>query len=560
MSAAQAQAYATSSDPAVHNVRDANATADADAWAGWGGSILNDRWSSTAQVSSVNIKSLALKCSIDFPSGVSAPATLHKGIAYFAAWNGSVAALDYAACQVKWQINATDIIYRFNPNLTAGQLASTSQVARTSPQIDAANGVLFFGTQTWALLVAADLKTGAVLATTQVNPHEFAVVTISPTFYNGTIYVGASSDEEQVAALADPTYQCCSFIGNAAAFTFDKTTNTFTTKWNTSMIPVEANANATDSTGRWSGNGVWGSQPAIDEARSQVFYATGNLYTLPDAYFSCGVQNLTYANATCDVPGVYSESVLALDLETGSPKWHRQLSPLDAWTLACGVPGSFPGNTTLCPQTNPGTDADFGMAPALVLGSKRGMPGKDVVTLGQKNGNLYALAAEDGSVAWASMVTPGSEGGGLSWGVAVDDAAVYFTGINYASKDWTLLPSGQVINSSGFGAVNLTTGQTMWAAAVPAGQTTQIYPTVVGDLVLTGWTSPSVSGGLFNISTPYVGGLLALDKKTGETLLSYPLNGTFYGGIAVSGNYLMLGTGYNHGFVPGSFLVFAVGA
>lgn len=69
------------------------------------------------------------------------------------------------------------------------------------------------------------------------------------------------------------------------------------------------------------------------------------------------------------------------------------------------------------------------MAPAFVYGSVADTPNKqDTVVVGQKNGNLYALSAIDGSTLWATVTSPDGTEGGLSWGVAVDDVAVYFTG------------------------------------------------------------------------------------------------------------------------------------
>lgn len=70
----------------------------------------------------------------------------------------------------------------------------------------------------------------------------------------------------------------------------------------------------------------------------------------------------------CLPSNIWQESVLALDITTGIPNWIRQLSPIDVWNAACGVPGYFERNETLCPGAF-GPDADFGMAPAFVPGS-----------------------------------------------------------------------------------------------------------------------------------------------------------------------------------------------
>jgi outer membrane protein assembly factor BamB len=100
------------------------------------------------------------------------------------------------------------------------------------------------------------------------------------------------------------------------------------------------------------------------------------------------------------------------------------------------------------------------MAPAFVpFGDSDSGWKKDLVTLGQKNGNLYALDAATGEIEWATATSPGVPGGGLMWGVAVDEARVYFTAVNFANQPWTLLPSNATTNGSGFGAAGLGGGE-----------------------------------------------------------------------------------------------------
>jgi hypothetical protein len=60
-------------------------------------------------------------------------------------------------------------------------------VSRTSPQID--GNVLYFGTLTHALAAAVNRLTGKLLGTVQTNPLPLAVVTMSPTFFDGKLFV-----------------------------------------------------------------------------------------------------------------------------------------------------------------------------------------------------------------------------------------------------------------------------------------------------------------------------------------------------------------------------------
>ncbi|KAH8902260.1 Quino protein alcohol dehydrogenase-like protein [Coniochaeta sp. PMI_546] len=478
-----------------------SAIASEDPWNGWGANTWNNRFASTnRKISSSTIKSLSVHCQIPVPGGVSANPTIVQGLAYFPTWNGSLFALDYSTCKVKWEINVTQIIVDFKPLALPADFTFVP-ASRTSPQVDLANNVIYFGTLTWALMVAADLKTGKVLGVKQINSHPFAINTVSPTFYGDIIYTGASSTEES-AVTALTGYKCCSFVGNAVALKFSRQTGKFTTIWDVPMLP----ADDPKQPGAWSGAAIWGSEPSIDARRKQVFYATGNVYTVPDAYVPCLTNNTTTSSSKCLPDRVWQESVLALDLYSGKVNWVRHLGALDAWTTACNVPV----NSELCPGT-PGVDADFGMAPSFVPSGGKG--GKDVVVLGQKNGNLYSISADNGAVQWATAVGPGSTSGGLSWGVAVDGKNVYFTEINAGQAAWRPQPmNSTVITNSAYGAASLLTGAIVWETPV------------------------------------------ANNMATGEILLDFPLDTYSQGGISVYDKYIFVGSGY-HALVPGSFYV-----
>ncbi|ORY04447.1 quinon protein alcohol dehydrogenase-like superfamily [Clohesyomyces aquaticus] len=440
-----------------------------DEWSGWGANYYNNRWASQNKaISTSNIQSLAAHCKIFYPIGISATPVLSGNTAYYPTWDGLFVAIDYTSCQVFWQTNVTEIIAKF-ASISDVQLAQTKQISRTSPQV--AGNVLYFGTQTHALMVAVDRSTGAFLGAYQTNSHPLAVITMSPTLFEDKVFVGVASVEENLSL--DPTYKCCSFVGNVVALSFNKETKSFKLLWDIPMIPkVEADLG-------WSGIGVWGSQPSIDIARRQ-------------------------------------ESVIAFDIDLGIINWVHQLPALDAFSAACGFAGLFPQNKTLCPQI-PGEDTDFGMAPTFVPGSASTPYRKDVVVVGQKSGILYAFSAQAGQLFWSTATGPGGLGGGLSWGIAVDDTRVYFTQINTQEVDWQIQPSNLTINRSAYGAVSLASGDILWETASPAAGT------------------------------------------TGEIVLDHTLDTTFHGGIAVQDRYVLFGLGYS-GFqpkalVPGSFNV-----
>jgi len=169
-------------------------------WTGWGGNIFNNRWARETSVSSESVHTLKQHCQLGgFAHGISAAPALHNHVVYFPSWNGLMTAYDYEDCEVKWQTNISAYLEQYSAP-SAYQAAFTSPVSRTSPQID--GDVLYIGTLRYALLLALDINTGSVLAHTVVNTHPLAIVTMSPTFYRGIVFVGAASGEEQ--ATVDP--------------------------------------------------------------------------------------------------------------------------------------------------------------------------------------------------------------------------------------------------------------------------------------------------------------------------------------------------------------------
>ena len=456
-----------------------------------------------------------------------------NNIAYYPTSNGSFYALNIGTCDYVWQVNVTKICYDFQP-LSALQENNTLPISRSSPQAD--GDVLYFATQAHALIVAVDLNTGNFLGTVQVSNHPLAILTMSPTVYDGKIFIGASSQEE--SASVDPEYDCCNFIGNFAAYSFDRSANKFTQLWSLNTLP---------SGQGWSGASVWGSQPAIDPTRKQVFVGTGNTYVYPPEYEKC-----LNETASCLPPDVWQDSVIAIDIPSGKANWRRSISPLDGWVMACGYADAPVSNSPLCP-VRPGPDADFGMAPTFVpaaLGT--GTTGDDSIVIGQKNGNLYSFNAVTGDIQWNIMTSSVSEAGGLSWGIAVDELRIYFTAINFGSLSWTLQTSGSSINNSAFGAANLKTGDIVWETACPDDQLSYSPPGAVNDVVFVGKSGSRTA----QIS----GAVLALSKTTGSILHSWPVDSVQHGGIMAQGGFMMFGTGYHfvNPFKNGSFYVYGL--
>ncbi|KAK5694579.1 hypothetical protein LTR97_009169 [Elasticomyces elasticus] len=495
-------------------------------WTGWGGNILNNRWNDHTTINKATVQNISRHCHLGgFAQGVSAAPAIHEGVAYFPSWDGHVTAFAYETCEVKWQTNITAYLEEYAvPDVH--QAAFSAPASRTSPQID--GDVLYVGTLRYALLLALDITTGAILANVQINPHPLAVVTMSPTFYNGKVFVGTASQEESAATDSVK----------------------FHAVWNRTMLP------SPNEPGGWSGVGVWGSQPSIDVARNQVFIATGNVYEIPEAVQAC--INATSSNSSdlaCYPSSVWHEAVIALDIDCGNVNWIKILSPLEAWNAACGIAGVTP-KSDACPP-NPGPDADFGMAPAFVPARIGATPnGHDVVVIGQKTGDLYAMDAADGSMMWATIVGPDTSSfGALVWGVAVDASRVYFTVQDPLYETWRSQPSGKNTSNAAYGAVELCNGSITWEVPVPLNSTSYGPPSVTQDVALFPRMGHFIPPTLANGTT---GSVVILDSASGIIVADIPADYIVYGSVAAEGPFIMFGTGYHGSTAFGSFNVFKV--
>jgi polyvinyl alcohol dehydrogenase (cytochrome) len=141
---------------------------------------------------------------------------------------------------------------------------------------------------------------------------------------------------------------------------------------------------------------VWGA-PTLDVKRRRLYVTTGNNYSPP-------------ATATTD-------SIMALDLDTGAIVWSKQVLPSDVYNSACST---TPVGAT-CPAGN-GPDYDFG-SPAILVSTTGG---RELLLAGQKSGVVWAFDPDkNGEVMWETRVGQGGINGGVQWGMASDGEYVY---------------------------------------------------------------------------------------------------------------------------------------
>lgn len=216
-------------------------------------------------------------------------------------------------------------------------------------------GKLFMGTLD-AKLVALDAKTGKLLWETQIeDPEKGYSETMAPTVVEGRVLIGTNGGE----------YGIRGFVKS-----FDAETGKL--QWTFHTIPEKGHEGVwavNDATGRdmhrdiaaekaqlakdssfykTLGGGVW-MNPAVDLKSRTIFFVVGN--PSPDLY---GAER----------PGdnLYTDSIVAVSLDTGAYKWHFQYIAHDVWDLDAVSP----------PILVDVKDKDGKMVPAVMHGGKTG--------------------------------------------------------------------------------------------------------------------------------------------------------------------------------------------
>jgi polyvinyl alcohol dehydrogenase (cytochrome) len=467
-------------------------------WNGWGADSSNTRFQTqkTAGFTAEQVPRLKLKWAFGFPgaSSVWGQPAIFGGRVFLGVDTGFVYALDAATGCVYWSFEAE-----------AG--------VRTAITID--SGKAFFGDMK-ANVYAVNATTGELIWKVRVEDHPMARITGAPKLFEGRLYVPVASSEE--GAGGNPRYPCCTFRGSVAALD----AGTGHQIWKTYVIadtpqPTTKTAAGVQQFGP-AGAGVW-SSPTIDPKLQALYVGTGDAYTEPAAKTS--------------------DSVIAMDLETGKIQWVAQDTGNDTWLAGCTA-NNPTGN---CPEKL-GPDHDFASPPIL-----KTLPnGRRVLVVGQKSGNVWAHDPDrKGAVVWKTALVANTTefGGKIIWGGAADDRNAYFG-----------------LGTGGIAAVQIRDGERKWftplqpapAMARHAGQ----------DGPITAITGVVFSGG-------WDGVLRALSSADGHVVWEYDtaheydtVNGlTARGGSigaagpTIAGGMLFTGSGYpgvKNG-VPGNVLL-----
>ncbi|MBK9467185.1 MAG: PQQ-binding-like beta-propeller repeat protein [Gammaproteobacteria bacterium] len=346
----------------------------------WGFGAHNTRFlREGVAITATNIGQLELAWSLALPqvTDMRSQPVAAGSLLFLGTQTGNLLALDQASGCVHWASRAV------------GGIRSALTLAATPDGV----ATLFFADDL-GTVYAVDARTGIARWHVDVRLFPSSVVSGSPSYHDGRLFVPLSSFE--VAAAGMPTHACCRSHGGVRAL--DAQSGEVLWTWH-SAPAAEPTGKSAAGVQRWgpSGASVW-STPTIDAKRGLLYVGTGQNFSRP-------------ATAT-------SDAVIALGIDDGKPRWQFQALADDVWNGACQLAGPN------CPE-HPGPDWDIGASVVLSTAPA----GRDTLLAGQKSGELFALDPDArGKLLWRKRLSQGTPNGGNSgihWGMASDGVHVF---------------------------------------------------------------------------------------------------------------------------------------
>jgi len=436
-------------------------------WNGWSIGETNARQVTAAQAGfgAKDLGLLKLKWAFGFPGANAAfgQPTVVDGRLFVGSANGTLYSLEASSGCVYWTFKAPGTVRSAVTVGRAGGLA-----------------IAYFG-DVAANVYAVNARTGELVWKAKTDEHPVARVTGAPRLEGGRLYVPVSSVEE--VPPANPKYGCCTFRGSVVAYE----AATGKQIWKTYSIPDPARPTRVNAAGTQlhgpAGGAIWTS-PTIDRKNKVLYVGTGNSYADPAARTT--------------------DAVLAIELETGSVLWSKQLTPGDGWNFSCSNP-----NKSNCPEER-GEDFDIGASPVLAeLGG-----GKRLLLVGQKSGVVYGLDPERrGEMVWQTRVGKGSALGGVMWGMAAGRDAL-FVPVSDVNK-------GKPDEVGGLAALRIATGEKLWHAAPRRPECMGKFGCTAAQMAPATLLDSAVLSGAMD------GTLRAYDAATGEVIWEFATNREF---------------------------------
>jgi alcohol dehydrogenase (cytochrome c) len=297
-------------------------------WLSYSGTPLNQRYSGLTQITPANVKNLQLQWIWQARSleKFETTALVVNGVLYTVQAPNDVVALDAETGRPYWT-------FAYSPSADARTCCG-----RVNRGLAILGDTLYMGTID-AHLLAIDAKSGELLwNTTVAKSSERYSITMSPLIVKDKVIIGTAGGDGPIR-------------GQIAAFD----AKTGKELWRFFTIPGSGEpGNETWSGNSWmtGGAGVWNAG-AYDTETNLAFFGTGNPAPDWDGRSRLG-------------DNLYSDSVVAIDADTGKLKWHYQFTPHDE------------------------LDYDSTQVPVLADVQFRGRPRK-VMLWANRNGLMYVL-------------------------------------------------------------------------------------------------------------------------------------------------------------------------
>ena len=479
-------------EPAAGNVTESRVLAEADSGDNWlvnGGRFSGEHFSPQSRISDENVGELGLAWAADIPSpiGLSAEPLVIDGVVYLTGIRSVVYALDATDGALLWQ---------FDPQVRLDMGFGNSLWSRWNRGVAVWEGRVYVGTGD-CRLVAIDAAAGAQLWEAAVcDPTEGMGpgITGAPRVGGGRVYMGYAGSDTAVR-------------GSVTAFDADSGEEL----WRFWTVPGDPE-NGFESdvlemasrtwTGGWAqagGGAVWDGIRYDPETGLVIF---GTASTVP-------------LNVAMRGPGdnLFTNSVVAVDAETGAYRWHYQTVPEDAWDYDATMPKIV-------------TDITF-------QGRSR-----RVVLEAPKNGFLYVLDANTGRLLAADAIATVTWASGIDAETGrpvVNPEAQYFTD-----------PSGAAVRvwPNVWGSHNwqpMSYSPVTGLVYIPVADMPSTY--VGGDLLGMGVDIEALGYGPDEEIPPDVGRLLAWDPAAREArwTVDHPI--AYNGGVlSTAGNLVFQGT------------------
>ena len=312
-----------------------------------------------------------------------------NGVVYFGDWSGMVYAVDAETGEQIWATQVEKEVKSMWPwHGFAGTGALSEDMLIEASVEGRAYGI--------------DRTSGEVVWETQIADNQYAGNLSRLLHYNGRVYLGLQSVEEPLSKKnkdLQPQFQ-----GKVMAL--DAETGDLV--WELPLVEDPHN-----------GIAVWSSF-SVDPNLNLLYFATGNNYT--------------------GKPTDLSDSMIAVDADTGEIAWHYQVTSNDVWL----------------PVQAKGPDFDFGAGPQL-FDAKIDGEMRHLVGAGQKSGFYSVFDRETGEHVWSTFIGFADIGGGIRGEAGIGADAIYVWSNNSyidgkSPKDYPITVK----------ALDKATGQTLW--------------------------------------------------------------------------------------------------